>query len=179
MSAFDDFVCETRYCPECSAAIFCRTGPNEVTIFYTTEEMDVSLSCCPTCDLDLLSGNRDLLLDQPRPSAGEATPRREPRRVSRAKAGKGDIVESLHRNNAETFPTKAAAERAFDALGEELRNRLLQGENVGWPELGTFKLKRRKARVGRNPQTGGPMEIPAQTSVSFTPAKSLKETINS
>jgi nucleoid DNA-binding protein len=45
------------------------------------------------------------------------------------------------------------------------------------PDLGTFKLRQTKARMGRNPQTGEPIKIPARRKVGFTPAKTLKEAI--
>jgi nucleoid DNA-binding protein len=45
------------------------------------------------------------------------------------------------------------------------------------PDLGTFKLRQTKARIGRNPQTGEPLKIPARRKVAFTPAKMFKETI--
>jgi DNA-binding protein HU-beta len=45
------------------------------------------------------------------------------------------------------------------------------------PDLGTFKLRQTKARMGRNPQTGEPLKIPARRKVGFTPAKTFKEAI--
>jgi len=45
------------------------------------------------------------------------------------------------------------------------------------PDLGTFKLRQTKARIGRNPQTGEPLKIPARRKVAFTPSKMLKEVI--
>jgi nucleoid DNA-binding protein len=45
------------------------------------------------------------------------------------------------------------------------------------PDLGTFKLRQTKARIGRNPQTGEPLKIPARRKVAFTPAKMFKEAI--
>jgi len=45
------------------------------------------------------------------------------------------------------------------------------------PNLGTFKLRQSKARMGRNPQTGEPIKIPARRKVGFTAAKVFKESI--
>lgn len=45
------------------------------------------------------------------------------------------------------------------------------------PNLGTFKLRQSKARMGRNPQTGEPIKISARRKVAFTPAKLFKESI--
>ena len=45
------------------------------------------------------------------------------------------------------------------------------------PNLGTFRLRQSKARMGRNPQTGEPIKIPARRKVGFSPAKVFKESI--
>ena len=45
------------------------------------------------------------------------------------------------------------------------------------PNLGTFKLRQSKARMGRNPQTGEPIKIPARRKVGFSAAKVFKESI--
>jgi nucleoid DNA-binding protein len=45
------------------------------------------------------------------------------------------------------------------------------------PNLGSFKLRQTKARIGRNPQTGEPLKISARKKVGFTPAKAFKESI--
>ena len=45
------------------------------------------------------------------------------------------------------------------------------------PDLGTFRLRQMKARIGRNPQTGAELKIPARKKVGFTPAKVFKESI--
>ena len=50
-----------------------------------------------------------------------------------------------------------------------------KGESVKIPDLGTFKKVQSKARMGRNPQTGEPVKIPARKKVRFTVAKSFKE----
>ncbi|MNP73391.1 DNA-binding protein HU-beta [compost metagenome] len=44
--------------------------------------------------------------------------------------------------------------------------------------FGTFKTEQTKARAGRNPQTGKPMQIAAATKAKFVPGKSLKDTVN-
>jgi DNA-binding protein HU-beta len=45
------------------------------------------------------------------------------------------------------------------------------------PNLGTFRLRQTKARMGRNPQTGEPLKIPARRKVGFSAAKVFKESI--
>ena len=44
--------------------------------------------------------------------------------------------------------------------------------------FGTFELRKRDARTGRNPRTGEPVEIAASTTVAFKPAKALKDSLN-
>jgi len=45
------------------------------------------------------------------------------------------------------------------------------------PDLGTFRLRQMKARIGRNPQTGEPIKIPAKRVVKFRLAKSIKDAV--
>lgn len=52
-----------------------------------------------------------------------------------------------------------------------------KGESVKIPSLGIFRLRKMKARVGRNPQTGEPIKIPARKKVGFSVAKTFKETV--
>jgi nucleoid DNA-binding protein len=52
-----------------------------------------------------------------------------------------------------------------------------KGENIKVPGLGTFRLRKMKARMGRNPQTGEAIKIPARKKVGFSVAKSFKETV--
>jgi DNA-binding protein HU-beta len=68
---------------------------------------------------------------------------------------------------------------------DELMNNLVdtivksvkKGENVKIPGLGIFRLRKMKARMGRNPQTGEAIKIPARKKVGFSVAKTFKETV--
>jgi len=75
------------------------------------------------------------------------------------------------------YSTKAEAARAYDAVVWTLADRLSKGgakdRVIRLPELGTFKMKTRKARKGRNPQTGRSIKIPAKKVVSFKAGKNL------
>lgn len=55
---------------------------------------------------------------------------------------------------------------------------LLSGEQVSIPDFGTFTLKTRAARAGRNPRTGEALSIPESRVVAFKMAKSLRERLN-
>ncbi|MCJ8299512.1 MAG: HU family DNA-binding protein, partial [Pseudomonadales bacterium] len=55
---------------------------------------------------------------------------------------------------------------------------LSKGESVALVGFGTFSVKERAARTGRNPQTGEPIQIKAATLPTFKPGKALKEAVN-
>lgn len=73
---------------------------------------------------------------------------------------------------------KAQAGRALDAVIDNVTNALVENDQVVLVGFGTFSVKDRAARSGRNPQTGKPMEIPASRIPSFKPGKSLKDAVN-
>jgi DNA-binding protein HU-beta len=56
-------------------------------------------------------------------------------------------------------------------------NAVKKGDSVKIPNLGAWKKRKTSARMGRNPQTGEPIKIPARTKVRFTVAKSFKESV--
>jgi len=78
--------------------------------------------------------------------------------------------------------TKADAQRAIDALFDTeegvISGTLTGGEKVQITGFGTFETRERKARMGRNPQTGEKIRIPASTAVSFRAGKGLKDAVN-
>ncbi len=73
---------------------------------------------------------------------------------------------------------KNAAERALNALIDTIGTELAKGETVSLVGFGTFEVKARGARTGRNPQTGDPIEIKASKNPSFKPGKTLKDAVN-
>ena len=73
---------------------------------------------------------------------------------------------------------KAAAGRALDATLEAVTKALTKGESVALVGFGTFTVKERAARDGRNPQTGATIKIAAATLPAFKPGKSLKDAVN-
>ena len=72
---------------------------------------------------------------------------------------------------------KAAASRALDAMVESVTESLKQGDSVSLVGFGTFSVKERAARTGRNPQTGQPIEISAAKVPSFKAGKALKDSL--
>ncbi len=73
--------------------------------------------------------------------------------------------------------TKVDAARALDAMGDMIMKALAKGEKVTWTGFGTFEVRSRAARTGRNPQTGAPMHIPATKSPAFKAGKGLKDAV--
>ncbi|OZG71285.1 DNA-binding protein HU [Hahella sp. CCB-MM4] len=74
--------------------------------------------------------------------------------------------------------SKAAAGRALDAVVESVTDALKKGEQVTLIGFGTFSVKERAARTGRNPQTGATINIAAAKVPSFKAGKALKDAVN-
>ncbi|SDX35952.1 DNA-binding protein HU-beta [Allochromatium warmingii] len=73
--------------------------------------------------------------------------------------------------------SKAAAGRALDALTDSIAVALKDGDTVSLIGFGTFSLKERAARTGRNPQTGATIEIKASKTPAFKAGKALKDAV--
>lgn len=74
--------------------------------------------------------------------------------------------------------SKADAARAVDALVEVVTKALKGGDQVTVVGFGTFLVRSRDARSGRNPRTGETIEIPASKVPSFKAGKALKDAVN-
>jgi DNA-binding protein HU-beta len=73
--------------------------------------------------------------------------------------------------------TKKDAEKAINAVIESIKGALNQGDKVSLVGFGTFEVRTRAARSGRNPQTGDTIKIPAGKVPAFRPGKELKESV--
>ena len=73
--------------------------------------------------------------------------------------------------------TKKDAEKAVNALFASIEEALARGEKVQLVGFGTFEVRERKARTGRNPQTGEEIQIAAAKVPAFKPGKALKEAV--
>ena len=73
---------------------------------------------------------------------------------------------------------KAAAGRALDATVDAITDALKKDDQVVLVGFGTFGVKERAARTGRNPQTGEPIQIAAAKIPNFKPGKALKDAVN-
>ena len=88
---------------------------------------------------------------------------------------KNDLIEAIV--SSADLP-KSTAGRALDALTTVITTALKGGENVTLVGFGTFAVKARAARDGRNPQTGATLKIAASKTPSFKAGKSLKDAVN-
>lgn len=88
---------------------------------------------------------------------------------------KADLVEKIA---ASTGITKTSAAAAIDTLVDAVTAALKKGDRVTLVGFGTFSVSQRKARNGRNPQTGGVLKIAARRVARFTPGVDLKKHVN-
>ena len=73
---------------------------------------------------------------------------------------------------------EAVTDLVLDAVIEGISDALAKGDSVALAGFGTFDVRHRAARTGRNPQSGETMEIAASTSAGFKPASALKKKLN-
>jgi len=74
--------------------------------------------------------------------------------------------------------SKADAGRALDAFVDEVTRALKKNDSVQLVGFGTFSVRERSARTGRNPQTGATIQIKASKSPAFKAGKALKDALN-
>ena len=90
-------------------------------------------------------------------------------------ANKAELVSEVA---AKTKLTKKDVSEAVDAVFEAIQEDLAKGEKVQLIGFGTFEVRDRAARKGRNPQTGAEIEIPASKNPVFKAGKGLKDAVN-
>ncbi|MCQ4288783.1 HU family DNA-binding protein [Pseudomonas stutzeri] len=88
---------------------------------------------------------------------------------------KAELIEAIA---ASADVPKSTATRVLDAFTESVTNTLQNGDSVTLVGFGTFAVKERAARDGRNPQTGATIKISAAKLPGFKPGKSLKDAVN-
>ena len=87
---------------------------------------------------------------------------------------KAELVEKMAKD---AKVTKAAADKAIDSFVDGVKKALKKGEKVTLIGFGTFSVTQRKARKGRNPQTGKEIKIPARKAPKFSAGKALKTAV--
>jgi len=86
---------------------------------------------------------------------------------------KGDLVNEV----AKVVGTKKAAQEAVDCIFSSITTALKKKNTVTLVGFGTFKVDKRKARKGRNPQTGEEIKIKAKKVPKFVAGKALKDAV--
>lgn len=87
---------------------------------------------------------------------------------------KTDLVNNIAK---ETELTKKDTQQVVDLVFDNMKDSLSKGEKVQVIDFGTFEVRKRSARKGRNPQTGKEIDIPAHNTPSFKPGKGLKDAV--
>jgi DNA-binding protein HU-beta len=85
---------------------------------------------------------------------------------------KGDLIDAVAKD---AKISKRVAEEAVDATFEGISRAIKKSKRFQVPGFGTFTIRSRKARKGRNPQTGDVINIKASRTVGFKPAPTLKK----
>ncbi|CAG0939087.1 DNA-binding protein HU-beta [Gammaproteobacteria bacterium] len=97
------------------------------------------------------------------------------RRVKEFSMNKGDLIDAV---SGEAGLSKADASRAVESVISAITRALKDGNQVSLVGFGTFTVKTRAARTGRNPRTGDAIEIRASRIPGFRAGKALKDAVN-
>lgn len=87
-------------------------------------------------------------------------------------------AELIERVSKETNLSKTDVEKSLNCITDSIKKSIKKGEEVKLVGFGTFSKSKRKARTGRNPQTGAEIKIAACSVPKFKPGKDFKELIN-
>ncbi|MCS6982055.1 MAG: HU family DNA-binding protein [Flavobacteriales bacterium] len=87
---------------------------------------------------------------------------------------KADLIEAIAKASG---LSKADAKRALDGFTDAVQSALKKGDKVSLVGFGTFSVAKRNARVGRNPQTGKEIKIPAKKVVRFKAGSELAKSV--
>ncbi len=87
---------------------------------------------------------------------------------------KSELIEALAKN---TQLTKVDVESVLNGMIDTVKKTIKKGDDVTLIGFGTFTKTKRKARMGRNPQTGKEIKIPAMTVPKFRPGREFKDAV--
>jgi len=88
--------------------------------------------------------------------------------------GKKDIISRMSKDAGITLPQ---AQKAFASLLDGMKTALGRGGKVNFSGFGSFEVRVREARKGRNPKTGISIQIPPKKRIKFNPSRSFKNTL--
>jgi DNA-binding protein HU-beta len=89
---------------------------------------------------------------------------------------KADLIEKLQKSTGKDLSKKALAD-LMDELFGEIAKSVKKDKRFAYPGFGTFTIRKRAARVGRNPRTGEEIKIGPSKTVTFKPAPNLKNSL--
>src|SRR5690606_39072264 len=115
-------------------------------------------------DLRILRGNPATIIERTLSAQGVCSP-----------MNKNELIDAVSANSG---LSKADAGRAVDAVVGSITGALKSGENVSLIGFGTFEVRERAARTGRNPRTGEEIQIAAAKNPAFKAGKALKDAVN-
>jgi integration host factor subunit beta len=88
---------------------------------------------------------------------------------------KADLIEEVSRTGVSTRKAcEAVVETIFSSIVDSLR----AGDKIEIRGFGSFRVRQREARMGRNPKTGAPVAVPARKVPYFKPSKELRDGVN-
>jgi DNA-binding protein HU-beta len=88
---------------------------------------------------------------------------------------KQELIEKIAELHSHREISKAAASDLVESLFDNLSLAIRRGKRFSYPGFGSFVVRKRKERNGRNPQTGQEMHIPSSKTVIFRPAQNVKD----
>ena len=89
---------------------------------------------------------------------------------------KAELVERLHKGAGKDLSKKALAE-LVDEVFDHIAKSVKKDKRFAYPGFGTWSIRKRAARVGRNPRTGEEIKIAASKTIAFKPSPNLKNNL--
>jgi len=90
---------------------------------------------------------------------------------------KADLINEILKNKKAAKLSKKATGELLDTVFDTLAKAIKKDRRFSYPGFGTFVLKNRKARVGRNPRTNEKIKIPPSKTVAFKPSPDFKKVL--
>ena len=116
----------------------------------------------------------------PKTAASKTASARAAKKPAKAATDKATVLTLRHLaerlSEAHELPKRQANEMLVQVV-EMIARSLKKGEKIRLTGLGILQVRKRAARMGRNPQTGEPIKIKASKKIAFRPAKELKEAV--
>lgn len=89
---------------------------------------------------------------------------------------KAELIEKLQKGSGKDLSKRALAE-LVDEIFEQVQKSIKREKRFSYPGFGTFSVRKRAARMGRNPRTGEPVKIAPSKTVSFKPSPNFKSSL--